>query len=180
MGGPLSRFDRRFRYFIVGILSVLGLCAIGVSTQIGPLTEPNELLPEDHPLYVVNRLILEEFVVTKQVPHAFMVSIVWGVKDLDRSNVGLWDPSELGELVWDEEFDIAPALNQRTLLNLCDELTNDQPELVKDSGVKCWIQNMDTWLRKAKGKQLPIEDSAEFTKELLDFAKTEVGLEYQR
>ena len=66
MGGPLSRFNRRFRYFIIAILTVLGLVAMGVSSQIGPLTEPNEMLPDDHPMFVTNRLILEEFVVTKE------------------------------------------------------------------------------------------------------------------
>ena len=76
-----------------------------------------------------------------------MVNLVWGVKDLDRSDVGLWDPDELGELVWDDDFDIAPAVNQQSLLNLCDELLNYQPQMVKESGVNCWIKDMDEWLR---------------------------------
>ena len=74
------------------------------------------------------------------------MSIVWGVKDLDRSNVGLWDPSELGELIWDDEFDIAPAENQQTLLDLCAELKDDHA-LVKDDDVKCWIDDMDVFVR---------------------------------
>ena len=75
-----------------------------------------------------------------------MVSIVWGIKDLDRSDVGLWDPDELGELVWDDEFDISPPENQQSLIKLCEDLKNDH-ELVKDNEVICWIQDMDTYVK---------------------------------
>ena len=70
------------------------------------------MLPEDHPIMVTGKLLSDTFSKTSEQAGAFMVSIVWGVKDLDRSNVGLWDPTELGELVWDDNFDIVPADNQ--------------------------------------------------------------------
>ena len=75
-----------------------------------------------------------------------MVSIVWGVKSLDRSSVGLWDPEELGELIWNDEFDITPVENQQALLDLCDELTDDHA-LVKEDDVNCWIRDMDVYVR---------------------------------
>ena len=138
MGGPLNSFDRRFRYIIVAVLSIVGVAAIGIATQIGPLTEPDELLPDDHPMIKTGKIISDEFMTTSDQSGAFMVSIVWGVKDLDRSSVGLWDPEEIGELVWDEEFDISPAENQRSVMKLCEDLRNDH-ELVKDNEVICWI-----------------------------------------
>ena len=70
------------------------------------------MLPEDHPIMVTGILLAEKFSKTSDQAGAFMVSIVWGVKDLDRSDVGLWDPTVLGELVWDEDFDIVPEDNQ--------------------------------------------------------------------
>ena len=57
MGGPLNNFDRRFRYIIVAVLSILGVAGIGVATQIGPLTEPDEMLPADHPMMKTSKLI---------------------------------------------------------------------------------------------------------------------------
>ena len=146
MGGPLNNFDRRFRYIIVAILSILGAVAIGIATQIGPLTQPDELLPDDHPMIKTGKLISDEFVTTSDQSGAFLVSIVWGVKDLDRSEVGLWDPDVLGELVWDDAFDVSPEENQKSLIKLCEELRNDH-ELVKDNEVICWIEDMDLWLR---------------------------------
>lgn len=103
---------RRARYPIIVVLTIIGITAIVIATQIGPLTEPDEMLPEDHPIMVTGKLLSDTFSKTSEQAGAFMVSIVWGVKDLDRSNVGLWDPTELGELVWDDDFDIVPADNQ--------------------------------------------------------------------
>lgn len=31
----------------------------------------------------------------------------WGVKDLNNDDVNMWDPSELGKLKWDNNFDIS-------------------------------------------------------------------------
>ena len=146
MGGPLNNFDRRFRYIIVAVLSILGAVGIGIATQIGPLTEPDELLPDDHPMVKTGKLISDEFVTTTDQSGAFLVSIVWGVKDLDRSEVGLWDPEVLGELVWDDQFDVSPEENQKSVMKLCEDLRDDH-ELVKDNEVICWIQDMDIWLR---------------------------------
>ena len=66
------------------------------------------MLPDDHPMVKTGKLISDEFVTTTDQSGAFLVSIVWGVKDLDRSEVGLWDPEVLGELVWDDQFDVSP------------------------------------------------------------------------
>ena len=69
------------------------------------------MLPDDHPLVVTQKLIQDTFSTTSSQKGAFVVSIVWGVKDLDRSNVALWDANDMGELVWDNSFDIAPEAN---------------------------------------------------------------------
>jgi len=56
-------------------------------------------------------VITEDFSAASGQKDSFLVSIVWGVKDLDRSSVGLWDPASLGNLVWDNKFTIEPAEN---------------------------------------------------------------------
>ena len=105
------------------------------------------MLPKDHPLVKTRKLISDQFSTTSSQKDAFVVSMVWGVKDLDRSNVSLWDPNDIGELVWDDEFDIAPVENQQTLLDLCAELSDDHA-LVRDDDVKCWIHDMDMFVRQ--------------------------------
>lgn len=69
------------------------------------------MLPADHPILVAQNIITDEFRSLANQEDAFLVDIVWGVEDLDRSNVDTWDPESLGELIWDEKFDITPAAN---------------------------------------------------------------------
>jgi len=40
------------------------------------------------------------------------VNINFGIKDLDRDGVGSWDPEDIGKLVWDDDFTVAPVANQ--------------------------------------------------------------------
>ena len=71
-------------------------------------------------------MISEKFSVTDdEEKENYEVSIVWGVKDLDRSSVSLWNPDEMGELIWDEDFTIEPPENQQAILDLCKDLQND-------------------------------------------------------
>lgn len=39
------------------------------------------------------------------------VNQYWGVKDIDKSDVGAWDPTDLGEIEWDNDFDLSPEDN---------------------------------------------------------------------
>ena len=56
---------------------------------------------------------------------AIFVKMSWGVKDLDREEVDLWDPSKMGKLIWDETFTVIPESNQQALLDLCTDLRDN-------------------------------------------------------
>lgn len=43
----------------------------------------------------------------------------------------MWDPEDLGKLIWDEDFTVSPAENQKALLDFCEFLKSENP-LVKD------------------------------------------------
>lgn len=98
MSGPFNRIIIRFRYILVVALFFLGIAGIIVASYIGPLTENQAMLPKDHHLMVKSALSSQTFSASSSDKEAFMVSIVWGVKGLDRSDVGLWDPNDLGKL----------------------------------------------------------------------------------
>ena len=71
------------------------------------------------------------------------MNINFGVKDLDRDGVGGWDPEDMGKLVWDADFTVTPAANQKAIMDLCNALKTNT-ELVKDPfGINCWILDMD-------------------------------------
>lgn len=50
MGGVFNSFVHRARVYILVILTLLGVAAIVVALQIGPLTQEDQMLPDDHPL----------------------------------------------------------------------------------------------------------------------------------
>ena len=87
---------------------MLGIGAGIVASGIGPLTEPEEYLPNEHELIVLQRDIEGKFTSSAGIKEALVVNINWGIKDLDRSEVGLWDPEVIGKIVWDEDFTVSP------------------------------------------------------------------------
>ena len=140
------------RYFLIVFFILLGIAAGVIASNIGPITEPEEYLPNEHELIVLQRDIEGKFTSSAGIKEALVVKLNWGVKDLDRSDVGLWDPQEIGKIVWDDDFTIAPRANQQALMDLCTDL-RDNFELVKNNGVQCWILDMAEFVQDCTNPQ---------------------------
>ena len=127
---------------------------------MGPLTEQEEWIPEDNEVMMLSKEIDVNFSRSVgDVKKGLFVNINWGVKDLDRSDVGTWDPEDVGKLIWDDNFTMTPEANQRSILDLCKKLKTDSSDLVKEPAeVDCWIDDMNDLL-PANGK-LPITNAA--------------------
>ena len=54
---------------------------------------------------------LGSFLAAGNIRGAIFVKLSWGVEGLDREEVDLWDPSKIGELIWDESFTVTPESN---------------------------------------------------------------------
>jgi hypothetical protein len=50
------------------------------------------------------------------------INFYWGTKEIITDDVNRWDPEDIGELVWDDEFDPSSEEAQTFLLNLCKDL----------------------------------------------------------
>ena len=55
--------------------------------------------------------MLDEFDTGLGTPSTLSVQVTWGIKDLDRSQIKEWDAADMGILVWDDTFTVAPAEN---------------------------------------------------------------------
>ncbi len=112
------------------------------------------------------------------VQGAVYVNLNWGIKGLDRSDVGLWDSTDQGRLIMDDDFTVAPVRNQEALFNLCNDLLDDH-ELVKDNKVTCWILDMKAMVEKnpkcSEGKMMPFKEEKDFNYCLWTFMGTEQG-----
>lgn len=105
------------------------------------------------------------------------VNINWGVKDLDRSDVGSWDSEYAGNLIWDDEFEVTSPESQKAFLDFCTEL-RDESDLVIDNDVTCWILDLDDFVKEDSNQteKLPISDKDRFEDYLMRFiSETETG-----
>ena len=123
-----NNFVYKLRYlFTIGFI-LLGIGAGIVASHIGPLTSQEEYLPRDDLLMVLqdevesNFVTLGSFVAAANIRGAMFVSLSWGIAGLNRQEVNLWDPSKMGELIWDETFTVLPEANQQFMLDLCADL----------------------------------------------------------
>ena len=91
---------------------IIGICAVGVSSQMGPLSKGEEMMSPDHPLVETQRVMLDEFSTGLGTPSTLSVQVTWGIEKLDRSKVGNWDAEDVGEIIWDQTFTVAPPENQ--------------------------------------------------------------------
>ncbi len=69
---------------------------------------------------------------------------MWGLQDIDKEGVGKWNPEEIGTIVWDDNFDLAPEANQQYLYDFCLGLRSQ--EFVSDGDVTCWIESFKEWV----------------------------------
>ena len=120
--GPFNTFVYKARYLILIIMTAFGCLAFSFAIQMSPLTKQEELLPDGHPVLEIKDVLMNEFTETVNSQDTLNVVIHWGIKDLDRSEVGKWDSYYVGNLIWDEQFTMLPARNQQALLEFCESL----------------------------------------------------------
>lgn len=151
-GGAFNNFVFKARYVIVVLGILLAALAAYFAQDIGPLTKEEEFVP-DGDEYI--NFITEFSTNLKPLSEnssgigkgAIFVNLNWGIKDLDRSDVGLWDPSDAGEIVWDDDFKVSPPDNQKALLDLCIEL-KEESNLVTDNDVVCWMLDFNAYVKQ--------------------------------
>jgi len=50
------------------------------------------------------------------------IDIYWGVKDINKDDVSMWDSVYIGEAIMDEEFSLESVEAQQSLLDFCSSL----------------------------------------------------------
>ena len=123
--GPFNKIIYKLRYVIVFIWFTFGAICVYFGSQIGPLTEQEEFLPNDHPMMVLLKDVENGFPSAQNLKDSIVVNLNWGIMGLDRSEVGLWDSSDMGKLIWDDTFTLLPPENQVALIDLCIYLRDD-------------------------------------------------------
>ena len=102
--------------------------------KLTPLTKEEEFLSRDHEVMVTDRIVTDNYGAGGAVK--LVINLFWGVKGLDNSKSNKWDTEYIGEVIWDEQFDLTPKENQQNILDFCTELKGK--DFLVESSAYCW------------------------------------------
>lgn len=109
--GPFFNFLVKMRWPIVVLFSCTGVSTLYFATGIQPLSESEEFLPADSFILKTRRILEDNFSSSGVDSSSFSVSICWGALGLEKSDVGLWDASNIGSIQWDDTFTVSTRRN---------------------------------------------------------------------
>ena len=71
--------------------------ALNKASQLGPLTEEEEMIPKDHPVMIPLNILGDNFTQTENQNQE--VQFFFGIDSINYENVSLWNASYVGEPV---------------------------------------------------------------------------------
>jgi len=140
--GPWFRLVYRARF--VSVAAGVALFAIGAwqTVQLEPLAEPESFLPPGHVLGAGFEWLNSRFTASADARTQSLVSVVYGITDVDRDGTSRYAPADVGRPEFDAAFDMTSAAAQASVLSMCDTLADDAA-LVLPGGAgeaSCWVR----------------------------------------
>lgn len=117
--GPVEIFfDTHFMKMISNcrcLFIILGFLFAGYagfrSREIEGLSKMEDIVKHDHYLYQAFERLVSGFHDGDQ-GQSIVVDFIWGTNGLNKTGVDFYNASQIGTVIWDEEFDLSPAANQ--------------------------------------------------------------------
>lgn len=153
-GGPWNDYVKEYRFYIVSLFTMWSIAAAAIAFQIGPLTEAEKFIDDDHPAMASSLTLQNDFTTGKD--GYTTVSFIMGIEGLDKSEVSMWNPRDSGKAVMDPKFNPNSKASQEFLLTVCDDL-NAEGVYVKGT-VSCWFTDFTKWLDETKSVSLPVSE----------------------
>jgi hypothetical protein len=158
------------RKFLTFIMVIWFGFSIYKSMQWKTLSKEEEYLPANHFIIKAKGIIAKHF--RAQLDGDYTdVDIIFGIKELDKSEVKWWDPNSIGKPKWESGFDITDPATQMAHLKITEQLqqlASEQDFILSDS-LQSWILEFQTFLQTpfeegGSGRyfQLPIRDPDSF------------------
>lgn len=149
LGQQFNHLIYRGRFLIIAAFVAWTCYAASKSVTLSKLTKKEDFVPDDHADLRALNLWLDNFVDRKDHMEPIVVDIIFGVKGIDRSGGSFqektWDPYYLGEIVWDDAFDIADPSTQVYIQTLCSRAQNSP---LSNGMVGCWIDLFSKFIRQ--------------------------------
>ena len=82
------------------------------SSLMTPPTKPEEFIDDSDILTKASKIVREKFHTGKFGGISIIyVFYFWGVDGLDKTDVNRWDAENMGNIIWDDSFDLSPEAN---------------------------------------------------------------------
>lgn len=111
-----------------------------LSIDIEFKTYIEDFLPEDNEAQITKSLFDKSFYGSEDQPRIYFV---WGVEDLNKTNMPLFDSREYGKAEMDKNFDPIEKGTFKSLMDFCDDLKSQS--FVAPKSVDCWIYDMEIY-----------------------------------
>ena len=126
--------------WVLGFSTLLGLVFGYYALQLRPAARAYSVWPSWHNEYQYLEARDTLFELAEEQVHVF-----WGVSGVDRTGVDRWNESDIGQVVWDNEFNASDPDAQVALLHACESLPM-RPELqIAPGGAECVMGAFYEW-----------------------------------
>lgn len=146
--GPWFNFLSRARWIVVAASVGFAGVSLWQGLSLETPKETESLLPESHPIWVASDTLRDAFP-RSDIDLQLQVWAVWGVTGRSRAGLSKFDVTELGQPIYDMEFDLTRSVVQEHILEAC-SFFGDQRDLIFNASsainpVNCWIRDYYEW-----------------------------------
>ena len=73
---------------------------------------------------------------------------MWGIEGINKEGVDYYNASDIGTIIWDNEFNMSSTENQQKIYDFCQELKNESHLLYesRNTSLSCWIDDFKNFL----------------------------------
>ena len=164
---------------LVAFSSVVTFVLAPYLLTVGPSTEDIELWPSWHFLTRWQNMHDTYF-----EPHErSRLVLLWGTNGVDRAGTSFWDETQLGEVRYNAQFDLAAPEVQDWLLKACMQISSASIALhIVPGSPRCFAHELSTWA-ESQNLTYPFEPRSHFEQSLIDFLQVHpewlAGLSFQ-
>ena len=109
-GNRWNTWMSKLKFFILPITLIWIGIALWRALSLESATEAIRRLPDDHWLVKLEDTLSDDFHRTAEA-ESLTVYLVWGISKLNRDGVDRWDPTDIGKIVYDDDFDMSSEAN---------------------------------------------------------------------
>ena len=104
-GGPWNSCIRKLRWLILVLFTGWTGYACYIAKDVRPLSSEEKMFKPDHPVSIIGEILKNDF--GNGNLRGLDVTVFWGVKNLNKADTSMWVPEDIGQVIFEDEFDLS-------------------------------------------------------------------------